>query len=145
MLSRTWRAWALPEDAERFEVHLARTGIAEVQRLRGYRGHLLTRDHTEGQVRFTLTTPWVNLPAVRAFAGDDLTAARSYPEDERWLVAADERVEHATVLSAIALWVRQPLRRRTITVESRCTPRNLCLRVDSRTRSRSPPSRPTTS
>ena len=45
-------------------------------------------------VEWLIVTSWESWDAVRAFAGDDPNRARFYPDDARYFVALDERVEH---------------------------------------------------
>ena len=40
---------------------------------------------------------WTSLDAVRAFAGDDVSAAVFYPEDDRFLVGRERTVTHHQV------------------------------------------------
>ena len=45
-----------------------------------------------------LLTLWESEDAIRRFAGDDIGRAVFYPEDERFLLARDERVTHYDVV-----------------------------------------------
>jgi hypothetical protein len=45
---------------------------------------------------------WGSMDAIRAFSGDDVTAAVCYPEDERFLVDREDTVTHFDVASAAA-------------------------------------------
>jgi len=50
------------------------------------------------RAEFLLLTLWESEEAIRRFAGDDIARAVFYPEDERYLVARDERVWHYEVV-----------------------------------------------
>jgi heme-degrading monooxygenase HmoA len=57
---------------------------------------MLTR--IEGAIAFVETLSlWEDEAAIRAFAGEDVTRARYYHEDERYLLEFPERVEHFEV------------------------------------------------
>ena len=49
------------------------------------------------RAEFLLLTLWESEEAIRRFAGDDIGRAVFYPEDERFLVARDEHVNHYEV------------------------------------------------
>ena len=50
------------------------------------------------RAEFLLLTLWESEEAIRRFAGDDIGRAVFYPEDERYLIERDERVEHYEVV-----------------------------------------------
>jgi heme-degrading monooxygenase HmoA len=99
MIARTWRCRTDTRRSDALLAHLWRTGIAEACDMPGYRGHLLTQsiDPRDG-VEFTLTTFWVDMPAVIQFSGPAADVARLYPEDEEYMTAADQHVTHAKVV-----------------------------------------------
>jgi hypothetical protein len=45
---------------------------------------------------------WESMETIRAFAGDHVTAAAHYPDDERFLVDRENTVTHFDVASAAA-------------------------------------------
>jgi hypothetical protein len=59
--------------------------------------HILER--LEGEVTHFITmTFWENVAAIRAFAGEDIEAAKYYPEDEGFLLEYEPRVVHYEVV-----------------------------------------------
>jgi hypothetical protein len=59
--------------------------------------HVLVRP--EGEVTHFITmTFWENVAAIRAFAGEDIEAAKYYPEDEGFLLEYEPRVVHYEVV-----------------------------------------------
>jgi len=59
--------------------------------------HILER--TEGEVaHFVTMTFWESIAAIRAFAGEDVEAAKYYPEDEGFLLEYEPRVVHYEVV-----------------------------------------------
>ncbi len=45
---------------------------------------------------------WDSMASITAFAGEDLEAARYYPEDDRFLLEKPEQVEHHRVVAGSA-------------------------------------------
>jgi hypothetical protein len=41
---------------------------------------------------------WVSLDAIKSFAGDDISHARLYPDDESFLIRHDSKVAHFELL-----------------------------------------------
>ena len=55
--------------------------------------HILERD--DGDVtHFMMLTFWTSLAAIRSFAGDDVLAAKYYPEDAEFLLEFEPQVVH---------------------------------------------------
>ena len=99
MIARTWRGETAVSDADAYVAYLEQTGLAAYRATPGNRGvHLLRRD-LEATTEFVTLTFWDDLDAVRRFAGDDVTVAVFYPEDDRFLVARDLVAHHYEVAS----------------------------------------------
>lgn len=99
MIARIWQGRIRAQDVHAYREYIARTGLTDYRRTPGNRGaEMLTR--VEGELAHVLTLSfWDDLDSIRGFAGDDVTRARYYPEDERFLLDFPERVEHFEVLS----------------------------------------------
>lgn len=98
MIARIWSGATKADDADAYLDYLHRTGLAEYALTPGHRRTITMRRIADGRAEFLLVTLWDSLDAVRAFAGDDLERAVFYPEDDRFLVARDERVTHFDVV-----------------------------------------------
>ena len=98
MIARVWAGSTRAGDADAYLDYLHRTGLAEYARTPGHRRTITMRRIADGRADFLLLTLWDSLDAVRAFAGDDLERAVFYPEDDRFLVARDDRVTHYEVM-----------------------------------------------
>jgi heme-degrading monooxygenase HmoA len=94
MIARTWRGTTRAADADAYVRYLEATGVAAYRRTPGNRGVLLLRRVRDGRADFLLVSLWDSEDAVRAFAGDDPERAVFYPEDDRYLIARDESVDH---------------------------------------------------
>jgi heme-degrading monooxygenase HmoA len=99
MIARVWSGATHADDADAYLDYLHRTGLAEYSNTPGHRRTITMRRIAGDRAEFLLVTLWDSLDAVRAFAGDDLERAVFYPEDDRFLVARDDRVSHYDVVS----------------------------------------------
>lgn len=86
MIARTWRGWTRSEDAEAYVEYLMETGMAEYRRTPGNRAAYLLRRDDGDRTEFVTLTFWDSLEAVRGFAGEDITRAVFYSEDDRFLI-----------------------------------------------------------
>jgi len=98
MIARVWSGATRADDADAYLDYLQRTGLAEYARTPGHRRTITLRRIADGRAEFLLVTLWDSLDAVRAFAGEDVERAVFYPEDDRFLVARDDRVTHYDVV-----------------------------------------------
>lgn len=92
---RMWSGIVRTEDSDAYVEYVERTGIGAYRNTPGNRdAWLLTRDLGDGRTEITTVSRWASLEAITAFAGADAERAVFYPEDDRFLVARDERVRH---------------------------------------------------
>jgi heme-degrading monooxygenase HmoA len=98
MIARTWAGATRAADADAYLDYLHATGLAEYRATPGNRGVLALRRVSGDRAEFLLLTLWDSEEAVRRFGGDDIERAVFYPEDERFLVAREERVSHYEVV-----------------------------------------------
>ncbi len=99
LIARIWKGATRAKDADAYVDYLHQTGIAEYRATPGNRDVLVLRRVHEGRAEFVLITLWDSEEAIRKFAGDDISRAVFYPEDDRFLIARDEQVEHYTVVA----------------------------------------------
>lgn len=98
MIARTWRGATKAEDADAYREYLEQTGLGAYRAAPGNRGALSLRRVAGDRAEFLLISFWESEEAIRGFAGDDVNRAVFYPEDERFLVAKDEHVDHYEVV-----------------------------------------------
>ncbi len=97
MIARIWRGAVRPEDGDRYVAYVEQTGMRQYRETPGNLGaHILRRD-LEDKTEVVTLTFWDSLEAIRAFAGDDPTLARYYPDDDQYLIERTKRVEHYDV------------------------------------------------
>ena len=99
MIARSWRGAVKTTDAEAYAAYIDETGMQHYAATPGNRGAwMLTREVDGGLTEFITFSLWDSYDAVRAFAGDDYTVARFYPEDDRYLVERDLSCHHWDVV-----------------------------------------------
>ena len=100
MIARTWRGAVRRDDAERYADYLRATGVREYRETPGNCGVLMLRRDEGDRSEFLLVTLWESWEAVRAFAGDDVSRAVFYAEDDAFLLERDPTATHYGVLEA---------------------------------------------
>lgn len=98
MIARAWGGAVRASDADAYLDYLHATGLAAYRATPGNRGLLALRRLDGDRAEFLLLTLWESEEAIRRFAGEDIERAVFYPEDDRFLVARDERVRHFEVV-----------------------------------------------
>lgn len=100
MISRVWRGWTLPANADRYQQLLLTTvfpGI-EQRHIEGYQGIEFYRRADGPEVEFMTVMLFASMAAVRAFAGEDHETA-VVPAAARQLLARFEaRAAHFDVV-----------------------------------------------
>jgi uncharacterized protein YndB with AHSA1/START domain len=98
MILRMWRGWVRSDKLAEYVEIIERTGIAGYRRTPGnVAAQLVTRDLGDGRTELLTLSWWTDLEVIRGFAGDDIDAAKYYPEDDAYLVDRETEVAHYTV------------------------------------------------
>jgi len=99
MIARIWKGYCSAETAESYEALLKSTILPGIHRVSGYCGALLfKRQDQRGGTEFTTMTLFVDLEAVRRFAGDDYETAVVPAAARKLLARFDDRSEHREVV-----------------------------------------------
>ena len=77
MIARVWRGATLAENGDAYAAYIEESGVGPARKLTGNRGSLVLRRVEGGHTHFETILLFDSLEDVRAFAGDDLEAARS--------------------------------------------------------------------
>ena len=96
MITRTWRGWTTPSNADAYETLLRETilpGIAG-RGIDGYHGAHLLRRHDGDEIEFVTILWFDSIDAVRMFAGDDHETAVVPDAARQLLTRFDERSRH---------------------------------------------------
>lgn len=99
MIARIWRGATRREDAEEYAAYIERTGLAEYRTVPGNAGAWLIWREVGDYAEFIALSFWQSEEAIRGFAGEDISRAVFYPEDDRFLVRRDETAEHYHVVA----------------------------------------------
>jgi heme-degrading monooxygenase HmoA len=98
VIERHWSGTVQPGRADEYVRHLEGETLPRLRTLAGFvRAQVLRRDVAEG-VEFRIVTTWESLDAVRAFAGDDLTAAVVPQAVQDLMVRFDPRAAHYEIV-----------------------------------------------
>jgi len=101
MIARMWRGWVRTERAAAYVDYIAGTGLAEYRGTAGNLGaQMLTRDLGDGRTEVVTLSWWESLDSIRGFAGDDVSVAVFYPEDDDYLVHRETSVTHFEVAAS---------------------------------------------
>jgi heme-degrading monooxygenase HmoA len=98
MIIRTWSARATDSGARDYHRYFEDTLLPRLRELPGFRGGYLLARRAGGEVELTTHTLWVAEDAIRAFAGDEITAAIVEPVALAHLLEMDTSAIHRTVL-----------------------------------------------
>jgi heme-degrading monooxygenase HmoA len=97
VIARLWHGRTPTEKADDYLAFLLARAIPDYASTPGnVAARILRRD--EGDVtHFVTLTHWESLESIRAFAGDDISRAKYYPEDASYLLEFEPTVEHYEV------------------------------------------------
>lgn len=98
MIVRLWHGRVPSSKARSYREFLNQRAISDYRSVPGNVSvHVLERP--EGEVTHFITmTFWESVAAIRAFASDDIEAAKYYPEDESFLLEKEPKVVHYEVV-----------------------------------------------
>lgn len=94
MITRLWRGWTLPENADAYERFLLSELFPSMRDIPGFRNADVLRRYADGEVAFVTLTRFDSLEAIRGFAGEDYETAVIEPKARALLSRYDERAQH---------------------------------------------------
>jgi heme-degrading monooxygenase HmoA len=99
MIARRWRGRVRAEDHDAYLRYVESTGIAALTTTPGNEGVIVFRhlDPAGGASEIEVVSLWRDEESIRAFAGEDISVARFFPEDERYLIDRELDVRHDAV------------------------------------------------
>jgi heme-degrading monooxygenase HmoA len=98
MILRRWKGLIRSAEREAYREYIVATGGTDYTSTPGNLGfQMLFRDLGDGTCEVTTLSWWRSLADITGFAGDDITIARYYPEDDRFLLDRPKHVEHHDV------------------------------------------------
>ncbi len=100
MILRRWSALICTADEDAYRSYIEGTGGADYSATPGNLGfQMLFRALGDGTSEVTTLSWWRSLEDIHGFAGDDISVARYYPEDDRFLLTRPAHVEHHRVVA----------------------------------------------
>jgi hypothetical protein len=97
MIARHWRGWTNLQDADAYEELLKSKVLSELQNIDGYKGGYILRSDGSRESEFVIVNLFVNMEAVRQFAGPNYTVPVFEPEAKGLLVRFDSEAKHYEV------------------------------------------------
>jgi hypothetical protein len=98
MILRRWTGRIRTADEHEYARYIAETGGAAYRATPGNLGwQMVFRDLGNGVSEVTTLSWWIDLAAIKGFAGEDYEKAVYYPEDDRFLLDRPPNVDHFRV------------------------------------------------
>jgi heme-degrading monooxygenase HmoA len=95
---RVWKGYGTPEGVERYcHEHFPQAVLPHLQGVPGFLGAQVLVRPLDAEMEVVVATTWASLEAVKAFAGEDYTAAVVEPAVRDLLARFDAGVTHFTV------------------------------------------------
>jgi heme-degrading monooxygenase HmoA len=94
VIARIWFGRTRPEHFDEYAAYVEETGLRGLSATAGNQGAYLFRRLVDDEAEFLVLSLWESLDAIRAFAGDEIDTARYYPDDKRFLLAFEPKVQH---------------------------------------------------
>jgi hypothetical protein len=100
VIARVWQGWAASgDDADAYERHYRTDALAELGNIQGFVEAKLLRRDVGGEVELVSVTYFVDLEAVRGFAGDSYETAVVADGARAVLSRFEETVRHYDVVT----------------------------------------------
>lgn len=99
MIARRWRGRVRAADIDAYLAYVEKSGIAALRAIPGNEGVVVFRhlDESTDSAEFEVVSYWRDLDDIKAFAGDDISVARFFPDDDRYLIERELSVRHDLV------------------------------------------------
>jgi antibiotic biosynthesis monooxygenase (ABM) superfamily enzyme len=94
MITRIWRGWTAPGNADAYEQFLLSEFFPTMRDIGGFQGADVLRRDDGTEVAFVTLTRFDSLEAIRAFAGEDYETPVIEPAARAWLSRHDEQAQH---------------------------------------------------
>jgi heme-degrading monooxygenase HmoA len=99
MIARRWRGRVRAADIDAYLAYVEKSGIAALRATPGNEGVVVFRhlDEASDSAEFEVVSYWRDLDDINAFAGGDISVARFFPDDDRYLIERELSVRHDLV------------------------------------------------
>jgi hypothetical protein len=99
VITRLWRGWTTPENADAYEQFLLTRLFPSMRAIAGFRGADVLRRRDDEEIAFVTLTRFESLDAIRGFAGDDYEVPVLEPEAIALLLRYEHRAFHFATAS----------------------------------------------
>jgi heme-degrading monooxygenase HmoA len=99
MIVRIWHGRTRASQADAYSEFLEARAVPDYRGTPGNRGVLILRRLEGDEAHFLTVTHWDSLDAIKAFAGEEISKAKYYPEDDEFLLEFEPTVEHYEVVA----------------------------------------------
>jgi heme-degrading monooxygenase HmoA len=94
MIARLWHGRVPASKTDAYLAFLHQSGITDYEATEGNRGVTVLRRIEGDEAHFLLISLWDSLDVIKNFAGDDISKAHYYPEDQDFLLEFEPNVVH---------------------------------------------------
>lgn len=98
MIARIWTGVTPGIRADEYYGYIRRTGIPGLTQTPGNQGVYVFRQLNNNEAHFMMISFWDSFEAIKDFAGENISQARLYPDDNDFLIRYDSTVTHYEVL-----------------------------------------------
>ena len=98
MIARMWHGRVPTSKAQAYRAFLNKRAIPDYRSVDGNISVYILERAEDEVTHFITLTFWESLDAIAGFAGDDVEAAKYYPEDKDFLLEFEPRVLHYEVV-----------------------------------------------
>ena len=99
MITRLWRGWTTPENADAYEQFLLERLFPSLSAITGFRGADVLRRPDGKEVAFVTLTRFESIDSIRGFAGEDYEVPVLEPEALALLSRYEDRASHFATAS----------------------------------------------
>ena len=104
-IMREWRAEIRRTLKDEYVAYVKATGMVGYRQTPGNLGAIIaTRDIDAYRAEIVTLSWWQDEASISAFAGNDISRAHYYPEDDRFLLTRPETVQHYDCSSSAGLF-----------------------------------------
>jgi len=103
MIARTWRGTVPAGKGSEYLEVVGRTGLLDARDTPGNQGFCIMQRPAGDHDEILAVSLWETEDAIKAFAGDDISRAVFYPEDDGWLTGRDLHADHWEVVGEATL------------------------------------------
>jgi heme-degrading monooxygenase HmoA len=94
MITRIWHGKTKKADADRYLSFLQEKGVQDYLNTPGNTGVRIWRTIEQDIAHFWTVSTWESRESIAAFAGEDISKAKYYPEDQDFLLEFEPTVTH---------------------------------------------------